>query len=324
MPAGLCVFGMTYRCGLAWPANPAPLDAAAVIDLAANSGLSWVEMPRAMLAAAGPPASLRAYAGERGIRFVVAGGLVGDDLLEDLRLAAELGAPTVRCTLSRVLCGDRREVEGGWDALLRTRIGQLERLVPEAERAGVAIAIENHQDADSDDLLRICRTFESGCLGVTLDCGNPLAVMEEPVEFARHIAPYLKHAHLKDYRIVPARAGFRLTRCALGEGAIPFPALFDLFDAQEWPVTRNIEMAALQARLIPWRDESWRQQYPARDWIAGAAVRFIAEHAGDGTAEWRTPVEQGARAEDVAAYEDQQYHASLDYLRGFFGSESGG
>ena len=39
--------------------------------------------------------------------------------------------------------------------------------------------MENHQDAASADLLALCRRFESRYLGITLDCGNPLAVMEE-------------------------------------------------------------------------------------------------------------------------------------------------
>ncbi len=53
LPAGLCIYGLTWACGLTWSgtakANPSPLTARQVIDAAAGSGLSSVEMPPSML-----------------------------------------------------------------------------------------------------------------------------------------------------------------------------------------------------------------------------------------------------------------------------------
>lgn len=323
LPAGLCVFGMTWACGLTWKgtpkANPVPLGARAIIDLAAGSGLSWVELPVRLMGDTSDDAldSLRDYAEDRGIRFVVAGGQVSaGGLLEDLHVAARLGAPAVRCTLSGILCGDRRRMEGGWAGHLGRCAADLDQLVPQAERLGVAIAMENHQDACSADLLALCRRFESRFLGITLDTGNPLAVMEEPLEFAGRVAPYLRHAHLKDYRIHPAPNGFRLVRCALGEGVVDFPALFRLFDRQEWPVTRNIEMAALQARLIPILEPTWWDEHPSRDareiLPALSLVWRCLRPAGE---EWRTPFERDAPPEELAAYEREQLETSLRALR---------
>src|SRR5688500_19033036 len=109
LPAGLCVFGMTYACGLQWAgtpkANPKPLNAREVIDTAAESGLSWVEMPPALLGADSPEelAAVRAYAEDRGIGFVLPAGRAGEEeLRRALEVAAAVGAPTVRFTLSGV------------------------------------------------------------------------------------------------------------------------------------------------------------------------------------------------------------------------------
>jgi sugar phosphate isomerase/epimerase len=322
LPVGLCVFGLTYSCGLTWAgtpkANPQPLTAEQLVDLSAENGLSHLELPLTLV---GEPTAerlpaLRTYAEARGISLVTAAGKVSvEELLRGLETATAMGSPVVRCTLSGVLCGDRRGFPGGWKAHLEWCARQLEEVVPEAERRKIAIAVENHQDADSEDLVSLCRRFESPYLGVTLDCGNPLAVMEGVVEFAERVAPYLRHAHLKDYRIHPAENGFRLVRCALGEGAIDFPALFRVFDAQEWPITRSIEMAALQARLIPFLESSWWDEYASRDARQTlAALATVWGNLRPPGEKWQTPFEREAPGEELRDWEIQQFHASTEYL----------
>jgi sugar phosphate isomerase/epimerase len=261
--------------------------------------------------------ALHGRAAEQGLRFIVAAGrLSAAELRPALEVAALLRAPVVRCTLSGILCGDRRGFPGGWPAHLERCTEELEQVVPLAEQLGVAIAVENHQDADSNDLLTLCRRFESRYVGVTLDCANPLAVMEEPVEFAERLAPYLRHAHLKDYRIHPAPNGCRLVRCALGEGVIDYPALFRLFEAQEWPITRSIEMAALEARLIPFLEPTWWDEYAPRDAREVLpALKVIWQNLRPADEEWRTPYEREAPGEELASWELQQLQASVSYLR---------
>lgn len=323
LPAGLCVFGFACAAGLAGAgtprAHPQPLSGLDLLRLAAESGLSWVELPLSMLGDLSPEGlhAWRARGEALGLRFVVAGGRVSAESLgRELQVAAVLGAPAARCTLSGVLCGDRRGFPGGWKEHLRHCERELEAALPEAERLGIAIAIENHQDVDSHDLFQLCRRFESRYLGVTLDCGNPLAVMEQPVEFAERLAPYLRHAHLKDYTLHHAPNGFRLVRCALGQGVVDFPALLHLFDAQEWPITRNIELGALLARQIPILERSWWDELAPRDAREILpALGLVWEQMEPVGGEWRTPWERELPAEEVAAWEHEEYAASVAYLR---------
>jgi sugar phosphate isomerase/epimerase len=322
LPAGLSVHGIPYTCGFTWAgtekANRRPLDLAGLMELAAGRGLEGVEFPARMLPDASPEGlrEVRQRAEELGLTIVLAGGRAqAEHLLEQLELAVALGAPTVRCVLSGILCGDRRGFPGGWAAHLEQCAEELERVLPAAERCRVAVAVENHQDASSEDLLRLCRRFESRYFGVTLDTGNPLAVMEEPLEFAGRLAPYLRNAHLKDYRIHRAENGLRLVRCPLGAGVIDFPALYRLFAEQEWPITRSIELGALQARLIPILERSWWDEYPprdTRDLLAPLALAWT--RALPPEAEWRTPYERDDAPEVLAAYERKELEASLEYL----------
>ncbi len=329
LPGGICVFGLTYACGLTWAgtpkANPRPLDAFGLIELAAARGLASVEFPPGRMLPDTTPATLaraRRAAEARGLAIILPAGRVErDHLSEQLEVARQLGAPVVRCTLSPLLCGDRRPLApdgdplAAWRTLLEAAASELAAVLPLAERYRIALAVENHQDAGSEDLLQLCRRFESRYLGVTLDTGNPLAVLEEPVAFAERLAPYLRHAHLKDYRVFRADTGFRLVRCAMGRGVIDFPALYRLFDRQEWPITRNIEMGALQARLIPFLEPSWWDGYPPRDVReVAAALAAVWGRFCPGEEEWRTPFERDAPAEELAAWEWEEFEASVGYL----------
>ena len=74
-----------------------------------------------------------------------------------LDLAAELGAPVVRTTLTRLLEGDRRALgRQGCQAFLEALVEPLKRASAHAERLGVEIGIENHQDLCSAELAWLC------------------------------------------------------------------------------------------------------------------------------------------------------------------------
>ncbi len=90
------------------------------------------------------------------------------------------------------------------------------------------IAIENHQDLGSDELMAFAE--EAGPnVGIALDTGNPFAVAEDPVAFASRVAPRIRHVHLKDYVSQFTPEGFRLIRCAIGDGCVPLQEIADVF-----------------------------------------------------------------------------------------------
>lgn len=319
LPAGLCVYGMTYQIGLTWAgtdrARASSLTASDLVALTAASDLAHLEAPVSLLPDS-PEGEFRQLAEQAGVAFIVAGSVLDRETTEhELRQAAAIGAPILRCTLSRVRCGERARQPGGWSARL-VRISQiLDELLPLAEKLGVTIAMENHQDATSAELVDLCERFQSSHLGVTLDCGNPLAVMEEPIAFAEAVSPYLRHVHLKDYRIYPTDQGFRLVRCALGGGVIDFPLLLAIFDDLPQPISLSIEMAALEARHIPFLDAAWWETFPAQDARDLLPVmELIWRRRLDPASAWMTPYELGCAGEEVEALEREELDSSVRYL----------
>ena len=63
--------------------------------------------------------------------------------------------------------------------ILKESIKFLKKLEPLARDNGIKIAIENHQDFDSNDFLKITDNFQKDdTIGINFDIGNALAVCE--------------------------------------------------------------------------------------------------------------------------------------------------
>jgi hypothetical protein len=185
----------------------------------------------------------------------------------------------------------------------------------QAGEYGISLAIENHQDFTSDELMELCETTGAN-VGVCLDTGNALSVGEDPVSFARTIAPRVKHVHFKDYQVHWSDEGYRLVRCAIGDGVIPFSEIATVL-RRDAPLTVGVEIGALAARHIRVLTPQWWNGYPSRPhdsvWaaLAAARVRMMDEHE-----DWRTPWEKGEIPEAIVAYEMDQLRRSVTYVKG--------
>jgi sugar phosphate isomerase/epimerase len=312
-------------------ANPSPLGPIELMDRAADLDLIGVEIPLTSRVPSfeGRVVELAAFASdlgsalrERNLRVVADYGVIVDTDAEDfrqyLRMSQRLGAPVVRATLSNVLCGDRRTCAGGWPAQLAACAARLREVLPLAEDLGIAIAVENHQDATTDDLLRLADIVgDSPAFGITLDTGNPLAMAEDPAEAARRVAHLIRHVHLKDYTIHFAPEGYRLARCAAGDGVIDFPAILAIVRANGHKVLPGIEIAAQATRTIPFLDRGWWSTYPPRDVTdLIMPLQLLWSKGRPATDPYASAWEHEANGAEVLAEEWALVERSVQYFRG--------
>lgn len=335
IPFALTAYGLPHSMGyLATKAGDKrsnPLSALDLMDLAQSLGLAGVEFPLLSLVPSFDGALVDVgvarvdVAGEvsrRGLRLIADYGAIldndADHLKDYLALAAKTGANVVRATLSHILCGDRRTLVGGWSAHFDALVERLKEVLPFAEDLGVCLAVENHQDATTEDLLTMAdRVGNSRAFGITLDTGNPLSVGQDPVEAARQLAPIIRHVHLKDYTIHFAPEGYRLVRCAAGDGAVDFPAILEAVRGNGHDLLPGIEIAAQATRTIPLLDPGWWAEYPARDATALIpALRVLWKHGRPADEPYSSAWEQGAGSDTVAAEEIEIIHRSAAYFRG--------
>ncbi|MEP6915916.1 MAG: sugar phosphate isomerase/epimerase family protein [Acidobacteriota bacterium] len=318
---GLNPYGLTYTVGLQGAgtprANPQPIGIAGFIAIARDLGVRHVELDHRWLTPMRDSelAALGGQLAEFGLTPTCSFWLAqqpGETLADGIRCACALRAPVLRLHLTPVIEGARAAWGEQWPAMTTHARAILARDAPKAADAGVTLAIENHQDLGSEELVAIAEEAGDN-VGVVLDTGNPFAVGEDPVAFTRRAAHRIRHVHLKDYVAQFTGEGYRLIRCAIGDGSVPLQEIAREL-AQE--VTASIEPGALEARHIRAFAPDWWTGYPPRE--AGefaTAIGRLRQRRLEEDADCRTPWERDAAGPDLVAYEMDQIRRSALYLR---------
>ena len=319
MRIGLAVYGTTFGMGIN-PASKRPtITPKQLLNKAKSLGLEGVELPASLMKGE-DATSIANHAREHSLFITLeTEGYDPNKLATVINLGVQLGARTVRTIVGGAgLGGDRRPLAGHWQLFLHEILVGLKEATTIAERAGVNLALENHQDLASEELLWLCESIASQRFGITLDTGSTLATAEKPVDFTRRVAPYVKNVHVKDYQIYMYDEGYRLVRCPLGQGVVDFPTLLKIFSESCPEVTMSIELGALEARLVRVLADDYWPDYPPRSAAQFAQVlQFVLANARP-SGDWRTPLELNEPIEAIIAYEDQQLDASLAYILPLF------
>jgi len=322
LAVGLNPYGLTFTLGLQGVgtprANPAGSGLTGFVALAIELGARVLEIHDPWLEALDQPSrlALRERLDAAGLIPVVSAALNGGSLAAVIDHAVDLGAATVRVGLSPVLCGDRDAFGAArWAQLIAQIRAALADSAPLAADHGVTLAIENHQDFGSAELLDFCA--EAGdSVGITLDTGNTFPVGEAPLAFARAVAPLVRHVHLKDYRVQATDEGYRLVRCAIGDGAVPVREVLELLLAEGRPLTASLEPGALEARHVRLLTPAWWRGYAPRDATALAeTMRAARRNRLLEEADFRTPWERDAPASELLAYEHRMIRSSAASMR---------
>jgi 3-oxoisoapionate decarboxylase len=175
--------------------------------------------------------------------------------METLR---ELGVPIARTVL---LPGRRYEQFKSildYAQAMRVGIKALSDAEKVARRTGVRLALENHKDQTLEERLALLEQFSSEWIGVTLDVGNNIALLEDPVETARAFAPWTLTVHFKDQGVREYENGFLLADVPVGEGVIDLPAVIQVIRAKKPEVRFHLELITRDPLKIPYlRDDYW-------------------------------------------------------------------
>ncbi|BCP51403.1 xylose isomerase [Kaistia sp. 32K] len=299
LQVGLNPYGLTYHLGLQGHgtprANPDGRGLEGFIALAEELGAKTLEVFEPWIARlddAGA-AALKARLAALGMTPVISSGLNQGPLDSAFRSAARLDAKLIRVCLTSVLCGDRYAAGDKWHEYVRGAHAALAEYAPRASAEGRTLVIENHQDFTSDELVGFCEEVEGG-VGICYDTGNTLPVAEAPLDFTRRIAPWVRHVHLKDYNVQFTDEGYRLVRCAIGDGAVPFKEVLAILGEHHERLTAVLEPGALDVRHVRLLTQDWWNGYPPRSARSLAACLQAARRnrlADD--ADYRTPWERG-------------------------------
>lgn len=307
LQVGLNPYGLTYLLGLQGSgtprANPEGGGLEGFIAIAEELDAKTLEIFEPWLAAlsAEELGRLRHRLANLGMTPVVSGGLSGN-VERAIRTAELLGARLIRLGLTSVLCGDRHAQGAEWPKLVASVRVSLRKAALRAAEVGVTLAIENHQDFGSQELVEFCQ--EAGPnVGICFDTGNAFPVAEAPLDFTRRAAARVRHVHLKDYRVQWTDEGYRLVRCAIGDGAVPFREIVEILGEHHKTLTAVLEPGALEARHVRlFRPEWWNGYAPKPATALAACLAATRTNRLPEDADYRTPWERNADGE-LAAYE---------------------
>jgi 3-oxoisoapionate decarboxylase len=320
LTTGLNPYGLTYYLGLQGAgtprANPNGAGLEGFIRLTQELGGKSIELWEGWFKdmSEAEMTSLRQRLDDLGWKRVLSSGLQHGDIDLLLRAAAALDAKYVRLALTPILCGDRAAAGQRWHDLVASVHQKLEAAVPKAQKAGVTLLIENHQDFTSRELVGLCDEYGPN-VRIVFDMANTFPVAESPLDFTRVIAPYVRYCHAKDYRVQFTEDGFRLVRCPSGDGCVPFKEMFEILGQHNDEMIAGIEIGALEARHVKLLTPQWWHGYAPKPAEELAACLLAAQRNRFAEGEdWQTPWERNADHE-LVEYELGQYRKSAQNLK---------
>lgn len=134
-------------------------------------------------------------------------------LLEYIRIADLLSAPLLRFV-----------IEGeGFTPTVPEVVEIIRKALPELEKGGISLALENHEGLKTEEFEEIIRDVDSEHVGICLDTVNSMGAGEGIETVVRLLAPYTKNLHLKEFRAIrkPHMMGFTIEGCPFGTGQLP-------------------------------------------------------------------------------------------------------
>lgn len=181
---------------------------------------------------------------------------------KEVQAAKEAGAQVLR-----TVCLNGRRYENfhsmeEFQSFKKLALQSLHWAEPIVKKHKVRLAVENHKDWKAKELAEVVKGISSEWLGVTLDFGNNVALLEDPWEVITTLAPYAFSTHVKDMGLGEYQEGFLLSEVPLGTGIVDLPAAVALCKKLNPKITFNLEMITRDPLEVPCFSEGYWATFP--------------------------------------------------------------
>lgn len=116
-----------------------------------------------------------------------------DEMVAGIPNAKAIGADVMRVVGSSLMF--RHEPHG---PQIEALVGMFKKAVKVAEEYDVRLAVENHIDFTSDEILQLLIEVDSEYFGLNFDTGNFLRLLDDPIAGMEKLAPFVLATHVKD------------------------------------------------------------------------------------------------------------------------------
>ena len=190
-----------------------------------------------------------------------------------IRTAKRLGSSVARCYL-----GNRRDRagDGGIYRHIDQTVKVLKAVRSEAEDANVKIAIENHAgDMQAWELVSLIEAAGKSFVGATMDPGNAVWAMEDPMVNLELLGPHVVTSGIRDTTVWETDDGAACMWANMGHGVVDWPAYVKRFGelCPQAPFVLEIISYKWSSELSYLKAEFWLNFPRAR---AHEFARFVA------------------------------------------------
>jgi sugar phosphate isomerase/epimerase len=197
----------------------------------------------------------------------------------ELKLAKEAGITILRTVCSS---GRRYETYHSLEEFKMAKIKAISNLQlaePVLRKHKIKLAIENHKDWLSGEHVEIIKKLGSEYIGITLDFGNSIALIEDPMVVVNTLAPYAFTTHVKDMAVDEYRDGFLLSEIPLGQGMLNLAEMMEVCKKHNPLIRFNLEMITRDPLEIPClKDAYWVSFDQASAITLAHGLKMVKEH----------------------------------------------
>ena len=229
-----------------------------------------------------------------------------------VRIAKEAGASSLRVVC---LLGRRYEMFDSladWKTAVEGFHRQIAVAVPIVEKHQMRLGIENHKDWRVDEQVALLKQYSSEFVGVTLDTGNNLSILDDPMETVEKLAPYTFNVHFKDIALEETASGFLMSEVPLGEGQLDLKRMVDIIRRARPDVYFSLEMITRDPLEVPCVTDKYWATFGD---VCGLALSRALERIRSHTPHTPLPRTSGMSVEDRYALEVEFVARSFDYAR---------
>jgi 3-oxoisoapionate decarboxylase len=169
----------------------------------------------------------------------------------ELRAAKECGASVVRTVALSGRRYEKFEAKEAFDDFAKQAWQMLRLAEPVVHKLDLGLAVENHKDWRIDELVGLLKKLDSKHVGVCLDTGNSIALLEQPLDVVKAYAPWTITTHLKDMAVAECDDGFLLAEVPLGEGFLDMKEIVAIVEKARPEVRWNLEMITRDPLRVP-------------------------------------------------------------------------
>lgn len=233
-----------------------------------------------------------------------------------VRVAKEAGASSLRVVC---LLGRRYEMFDSLEAWKQAVAGfhrQIATAVPIVEKHRMPLGIENHKDWRHDEQVALLKQYSSEYLGVSLDTGNNITVLDDLHETVDALAPYTFNVHFKDMAAEETEDGFLLSEVPLGDGMLDLRRIVTTIRAARPEVRFSLEMITRDPLHVPCLTEKYWGSF---SYVSGAALARTLTTIRANRPRRPLPRITGLSAEQRYALEVEHVERSIAYATGQLG-----